>query len=92
MRERRGPIYLGHQAIALVSIYNKYSDCLDIALSDFLIYQKPHQEWAEEGARELMNHLADDCNLLFLRALKAEVEKEIEKRESLRTSTETGEK
>lgn len=81
MKERRAPIYLDHQNVAIVTVYTHYADCLDFCLSDFVIYQgKNHYEMAKEGAKELMHHISEDVNTLFLMALKEEVDAEIERR------------
>jgi hypothetical protein len=75
---RTAPILLSPSTIAVINIYEKSMDCLDIVMDDFIAYQgKDVYSIAREGAAELMRHIADDCNLIFLESLESEVRQEI---------------
>lgn len=68
----RKPILIGHDAIAMISIFTKDCDVLDINWGDMQEFRS--KETAESAAKEFVRQLGGHWNGLFMKALKREID------------------
>jgi len=73
----RKPIYLNKNTVALITLFTRPDKVKDIWITDNLEWDKNYKKIAEEAAHELMEQLDGRYNMLFLKALKKEINKKM---------------
>jgi hypothetical protein len=75
--DERKPIILSHNSVALIQIFTKYDDWLDISIGAWDKFMA--DEGYREAAREFVRQLKGQWCETFMEELKKEIEEELEK-------------
>jgi len=79
----RTPIYLNHQALALLQIFKKDTYIEDLWLFDTEQHYEDEWKKPEYAAHQFIEQLEGEENIIFLKALRNEIDKELLKHDKI---------